>query len=147
MQEFPKSLFCTLRAVVRFVVLGGVVSVSVPASLGNAQIAPDMPNPIVAPNPLTRTLSIFRLNMQDKIGIELATQARPSTTGIANLFLIFLPEFASTHSAQICLDFEGPSFPTALCFVGHLSPGVLQVAIFFTRRAWLNSHRSTGFML
>ena len=67
MQEFPKSLFCTLRAVVRFVVLGGVVSVSVPASLGNAQIAPDMPNPIVAPNPLTRTLSIFRLNMQDKI--------------------------------------------------------------------------------
>ena len=67
MQEFPKSLVCTLRAVVRFVVLGGVVSVSVPASLGNAQIAPDMPNPIVAPNPLTRTLSIFRLNMQDKI--------------------------------------------------------------------------------
>ena len=67
MQEFPKSLFCTLRAVGRFVVLGGVVSVSVPASLGNAQIAPDMPNPIVAPNPLTRTLSIFRLNMQDKI--------------------------------------------------------------------------------
>ncbi len=67
MQEFPKSLFCTLRAAVRFVVLGGVVFVSVPASLGNAQIAPDMPNPIVAPNPLTRTLSIFRLNMQDKI--------------------------------------------------------------------------------
>ncbi len=67
MQEFPKSLFCTLRAVVRFVVLGGAVSVSVLASLGNAQIAPDMPNPIVAPNPLTRTLSIFRLNMQDKI--------------------------------------------------------------------------------
>ena|SRR5580658_747639 len=71
MQEFPKSLFCTLRAVVRFVILGGVVSVSVPASLGNAQIAPDMPNPIVAPNPLTRTLSIFRLNMQDKIDFTL----------------------------------------------------------------------------
>ena len=51
MQEFPKSLFCTLRAVVRFVVLGGVISVSVPASLGNAQIAPDVPNPIVAPIP------------------------------------------------------------------------------------------------
>ena len=67
MQEFPKSLFCTLRAVVRFVVLGSVVFVSVPASMGNAQIAPDIPNPIVAPNPLTRTLSIFRLNMQDKI--------------------------------------------------------------------------------
>ena len=57
----------SIRAVVRFVVLVGVLSVSVPASLGNAQIAPDMPNPIVAPNPLTRTLSIFRLNMQDKI--------------------------------------------------------------------------------
>lgn len=37
-QEFPKSVFCTLPAVVRFVVLGGVISVSIPASLGNAQI-------------------------------------------------------------------------------------------------------------
>ena len=56
-----------LRSVARFVVLLEVLSVSVPASLGNAQISPDMPNPIAAPNPLTRTLSIFRLNMQDKI--------------------------------------------------------------------------------
>ena len=81
MQEFPKSLFCTLRAVVRFVVLGGVVSVSVPASLGNAQIAPDMPNPIVAPNPLTRTLSIFRLNMQDKIAkaAEMMPESKTAT--------------------------------------------------------------------
>jgi uncharacterized damage-inducible protein DinB len=37
------------------------------ASLANAQIAPDMPNPIAAPNPLTKTLSIFSDNMQDKI--------------------------------------------------------------------------------
>lgn len=67
MLDSPDNLFCTLRAVARFMVLCGLVSVSVPASLAHAQIAPDMPNPIAAPNPLTRTLSIFRLNMQDKI--------------------------------------------------------------------------------
>ena len=44
-----------------------MISVSVLASLANAQIAPDLPNPIAAPNPLTTTLSIFRSNMQDKI--------------------------------------------------------------------------------
>jgi hypothetical protein len=33
----------------------------------NAQISPNLPNPIAAPNPLTATLSIFRSNMQDKI--------------------------------------------------------------------------------
>ena len=53
------------RSIARFVAPVGILSVSVPAC--NAQIAPDLPNPIVAPNPLTRTLSIFRLNMQDKI--------------------------------------------------------------------------------
>lgn len=37
------------------------------AAFASAQIAPDMPNPISAPNPLTQTLSIFRLNMQAKI--------------------------------------------------------------------------------
>ena len=37
------------------------------ASLANAQISPNLPNPIGAPNPLTTTLSIFRSNMQDKI--------------------------------------------------------------------------------
>jgi uncharacterized damage-inducible protein DinB len=36
-------------------------------SLANAQISPNLPNPIAAPNPLTTTLSIFRSNMQDKI--------------------------------------------------------------------------------
>jgi uncharacterized damage-inducible protein DinB len=45
----------------------GMVSVSILASLANAQISPNMPNPIAAPNPLTTTLSIFRSNMQDKI--------------------------------------------------------------------------------
>ena len=66
MQGFSKNLSRTVRAVARFVMVG-MVSVSVPANLANAQIALDMPNPIAAPNPLTRTLSIFRLNMQDKI--------------------------------------------------------------------------------
>jgi uncharacterized damage-inducible protein DinB len=54
MQYFLKNLFC-------------VVSVSVLASVANAQISPDLPNPIKAPNPLTTTLSIFSSNMQDKI--------------------------------------------------------------------------------
>ena len=44
-----------------------VVFVSLLASLANAQISPNLPNPIAAPNPLTTTLSIFRSNMQDKI--------------------------------------------------------------------------------
>jgi len=66
MQDFPKYLFCTLRAMVRLVVLGGIV-VSGPANLASPQISPDLPNPTNAPNPLTTTLSIFRRNMQDKI--------------------------------------------------------------------------------
>jgi uncharacterized damage-inducible protein DinB len=45
----------------------GMVSVSVLASLANAQGFHGLPNPIAAPNPLTTTLSIFRTNMQDKI--------------------------------------------------------------------------------
>jgi uncharacterized damage-inducible protein DinB len=45
----------------------GILSVSVLASVANAQISPDLPNPSTAPNPLTMTLSIFRSNMQDKI--------------------------------------------------------------------------------
>jgi len=53
------------RSIARVVVAVGVVSVSVLASLANAQQG--MPNPTMAPNPLTTTLSIFRSNMQDKI--------------------------------------------------------------------------------
>ena len=37
------------------------------ATFTKAQISPDLPNPTTAPNPLTKTLSIFRSNMQDKI--------------------------------------------------------------------------------
>ena len=55
------------RSIARVAVPVGMVSVSALASLANAQISPNLPNPIAAPNPLTTTLSIFRSNMQDKI--------------------------------------------------------------------------------
>jgi uncharacterized damage-inducible protein DinB len=53
------------RFIARVVVPVGMVYVSVLTSLANAQQG--MPNPIMAPNPLTMTISIFRSNMQDKI--------------------------------------------------------------------------------
>ena len=56
-----------LRSIARVVVPVGMAAVSVLASLANAQISPNLPNPIMAPNPLTATISIFRNNMQDKI--------------------------------------------------------------------------------
>ena len=37
------------------------------ATFAKAQISSDLPNPTTVPNPLTKTLSIFRSNMQDKI--------------------------------------------------------------------------------
>jgi len=55
------------RSIARVAVPVGIVFVSVLASLANAQISPNLPNPTTAPNPLTTTLSIFRSNMQDKI--------------------------------------------------------------------------------
>jgi uncharacterized damage-inducible protein DinB len=60
MQRFPRNLLCAIRYV-------GVVSVAVLASVANAQISPDFPKPPEPPNPLTKTLSLFRSNMQDKI--------------------------------------------------------------------------------
>ena len=56
-----------VRSIARVVVPVGLVSISVLASLANAQVSPSLPNPTTAPNPLTTTLSIFRSNMQDKI--------------------------------------------------------------------------------
>jgi len=53
------------RSIARVVIPVGIVSVSLLASLANAQQG--MPNPTTASNPLTTTLSIFRSNMQDKI--------------------------------------------------------------------------------
>ena len=55
------------RSIARVAAPVGILSVSVLASVANAQISPDLPNPIASPNPLTMTLSIFRSNMQDKI--------------------------------------------------------------------------------
>ena len=55
------------RSIARVMVLVGIVSVSILASLANAQVSPSLPNPTTAPNPLTTTISIFRSNMQDKI--------------------------------------------------------------------------------
>ena len=55
------------RSIARVVVPVGMVSVCVLTSLANAQISPDFPHPPTGPNPLTKTLSIFRNNMQDKI--------------------------------------------------------------------------------
>jgi uncharacterized damage-inducible protein DinB len=65
MQFITRDWYRMFRSVVRFVVAG--VSLFVLASVAGAQIAADMPNPIAAPNPLTKTLSIFRSNMQAKI--------------------------------------------------------------------------------
>jgi uncharacterized damage-inducible protein DinB len=56
-----------LRSIARVVIPVGMVTVSVLAPLANAQISPNLPNPIMVPNPLTATISIFRSNMQDKI--------------------------------------------------------------------------------
>jgi uncharacterized damage-inducible protein DinB len=55
------------RSIARVAAPVGILSLSVLASMADAQISPNLPNPIAAPNPLTMTLSIFRSNMQDKI--------------------------------------------------------------------------------
>jgi uncharacterized damage-inducible protein DinB len=81
MQFFPKNLFRTIRNLSEMltrlipsqstrvgtwrIVLAVVALNLTLASLANAQQG--MPNPIMASNPLTTTLSIFRSNMQDKI--------------------------------------------------------------------------------
>jgi len=75
MQHFLNGTFCKIhnligmlaRPIVRGAVLVGMISVSILASLANAQISPNLPNPTAAQNPLTTTLSIFRSNMQNKI--------------------------------------------------------------------------------
>src|SRR5580658_6948140 len=81
MQSFRKNLFCTIRNLIEMhtrpipsqptrlgtwrIVLAVVALNLTLASLANAQQG--MPNPIMAPNPLTTTISIFRSNMQDKV--------------------------------------------------------------------------------
>jgi uncharacterized damage-inducible protein DinB len=72
MHDFPKNFFCTIRnstargGAWRIVLAVAALNL-IMAHLASAQISPDLPNPIAAPNPLTTTLSIFRSNMQDKI--------------------------------------------------------------------------------
>ena len=81
MQYFPKNLFCRIRNLIEMltrlipsqstrvgtwrIVLAVVALNLTLASLANAQQG--VPNPTMASNPLTTTLSIFRSNMQDKI--------------------------------------------------------------------------------
>jgi uncharacterized damage-inducible protein DinB len=83
MQYFPNNVFCTVRYLIEMLnraipsqstrvrtwrLFLAVVAVSLTlASLADAQISPNLPNPTRVPNPLTTTLSIFRSNMQDKI--------------------------------------------------------------------------------
>jgi uncharacterized damage-inducible protein DinB len=68
MQYVPKNLYCTPARVGIWRIVVAVVALNLAlASPANAQISPNLPNPIMAPNPLTTTLSIFRSNMQDKI--------------------------------------------------------------------------------
>ena len=83
MQYSPKNFFCTIpnsrellttlvpsrstRAGTWRMVFAVVALNLTMAMLADAQISPDLPNPIAATNPLTKTLSIFRSNMQDKI--------------------------------------------------------------------------------
>jgi uncharacterized damage-inducible protein DinB len=83
MRYFPQNLFCTIRNSIEMltrlipskttrvgtwrIVLAVVALNLTLASLAEAQISPNLPNPIGASNPLTTTLSIFRSNMQDKI--------------------------------------------------------------------------------
>ena len=78
MQYFPKNLFRTIRNLTEMlirlipsqptrvgtwrIVLAVVALNSTLASLANAQISPNLPNPTGAPNPLTMTLSIFRIS-------------------------------------------------------------------------------------
>ncbi len=52
------------RSIAHVVLPVGMLFVSVLVSLANAQQG--MPNPIMASNPLTTTLSIFRSNMQSE---------------------------------------------------------------------------------
>src|ERR1700744_500074 len=83
MRYFPQNLFCTIPNSIEMLtrlipskttrvgtwrIVLAVVALNLSlASLANAQISPNLPNPTGAPNPLTTTLSIFRSNMQDKI--------------------------------------------------------------------------------
>jgi uncharacterized damage-inducible protein DinB len=92
-----------------------MVSVSILASSTNAQISPNFPNPIAAPNPLTTTLSIFRRNMQDKI--MKAAEAMPESkysyrpTKDVRSFAEILTHVADI-SYYLCSNMKGENRPT-----------------------------------
>jgi uncharacterized damage-inducible protein DinB len=102
------------RSIARVVFPVGVVSVSVWASLANAQQG--MPNPIAAPNPLTATISIFRSNMQDKI--MKSADAMPESkysfqpTKDVRSFAEILNHVADI-SYTLCSSVKGEANPTA----------------------------------
>jgi uncharacterized damage-inducible protein DinB len=117
MQNSPTILFCTFRNFARLVVPVGVLCVFALAPLTKAQISPNLPNPIAAPNPLMATLSIFRSNMQDKImkSAEIMPEAKYSyrpTKDVRSFGEIV------THLADIsytlCSNAKGENPPAAM---------------------------------
>jgi len=105
------------RSIARVVVPVCMLSVSVLASLANAQQG--MPNPIAAPNPLTTTLSIFRSNMQDKIMKSADAMPEPKysyrPTKDVRSFAEILTHVADI-SYTLCSNVKGeanPATPTA----------------------------------
>jgi len=109
--------FSMFRSIARVVVPVCMLSVSVLASLANAQQG--MPNPIAAPNPLTTTLSIFRSNMQDKIMKSADAMPEPKysyrPTKDVRSFAEILTHVADI-SYTLCSNVKGeanPATPTA----------------------------------
>ena len=106
-----------LQSIARVVVSVGVLSISVLASLANAQISPNLPNPTKAANPLTTTLSIFRSNMQDKI--MKAADAMPESkysyrpTKDVRSFAEIVTHVADI-SYILCSNAKGENPPTAM---------------------------------
>ena len=107
------------RFIARIVAPVGVVFVFALASVADAQISPDLPNPTNASNPLTTTLSIFRSNMQDKI--MKAADAMPESkysyrpTKDVRSFAEILTHLADI-SYTLCSSVKGesnPATPTA----------------------------------
>jgi uncharacterized damage-inducible protein DinB len=100
------------RSMARVVVPVGMVSVSVLASLANAQEG--MPNPTMEPNPLTATISIFLSNMQDKImkSAEAMPEAKYSyrPTKDVRSFAEILNHVADI-SYKLCSDVKGEANP------------------------------------
>jgi hypothetical protein len=91
-----------LRLIAHFVFPAGLVCVSILASQANAQVSPNLPDPIAAPNPLT-TLSIFRSTMPESRYSYRSTKEVRSFAGIL------------THVADIsyflCSNAKGDATP------------------------------------